>query len=91
MFFVDSKSQRAFKLHYWFKSYGNFVGICQAESKDYSALRHLGNRNLTWESPQISNSRPQTPNEVIGTLSAQCATQDVLKKKVLQSTKSGRN
>ena len=35
----------------------------------------------------IYTSRPQTPNKAIGTLSAKCATQEVLKK----SRRSGRN
>ena len=34
-----------------------------AESKDYSALWHCRNRNLTAESPQISTRRLQTPDK----------------------------
>ena len=77
-------------MHYWFKSYGDFARICRVESKDYSTLRLLGNHNLSWESPKISTSRHQTPDEGIGTLCATCATKEVVKK-VLQSTKSGVN
>ena len=51
-----------------------------ANSKDYSALRLLGNRNLSWESPHISTRQHQTPYKGIGTLSAIFATQEVLKK-----------
>ena len=51
-----------------------------AESKDYSALRHFRNCNLTSESLQISTRRPQTPDEGIGTLGCKCCTQEVLKK-----------
>ena len=87
---LDSKSQRASKLHYWFKSYGHFAWICWVESKDYSTLWLLGNHNLYWESPKISTSRHQTPDKGIGTLCGTCGTQEVLKK-VLQSTNSGLN
>ena len=45
--------------------------------KDYSALRHCRNCNLTAESPQISTRRPQTPDEATWTLRASCATQEV--------------
>ena len=62
----------------------------EANSKDYSALRLLGNRNLSWESPHISTRQAETPDKAIETLCAKCATQEVLKK-VMQSTKSGRN
>ena len=60
-----------------------FVGPLSpgAESKDYSALRHLRNCNRTSEIHQIYTSRPQTPDEGIGTLSAKCATQEIQKKK----------
>ena len=71
-------------MQYWFKSYGNFSGICLLERKDYSTLWHLGNCNLTWESPKISTIRHQTPDEGIGTLCGTCGTQEVLKN-VLQS------
>ena len=64
----------------WFKSYGDFAGICQVESKDYSTLRLLGNCNLSWESPEISTSRHQTPDKGIGTLCVKCATQEVVEK-----------
>ena len=47
------------------------------DSKNYSAHRHFGNCNQTLESPQISTRRHQTPEEVIGTLNAKCATQKV--------------
>ena len=67
-------------MHYWFKRYGNISGICRVESKDYPACRLFGNCNLTWDSPKISTSRHQTPDEGIGTLCATCATQEVLKK-----------
>ena len=43
----------------------------------YSAVRHLGNCNLTWESPQIFTKRPQTPDKGIGTLCGKCGTQEV--------------
>ena len=32
-------------------------GTCHAESKDYSALRHFRNRNLTSENPHISTKQ----------------------------------
>ena len=67
-------------MQYWFKSYGNFAGICQVESKGYSTLWHLGNCNLTWESPKISTSQHQTPNKGVGTICAMFAKQEVLKK-----------
>ena len=44
---------------------------------DYSALMHLGNRNLTWESPQILTRRPQSPDKGIGTLCGKCYTQEM--------------
>ena len=72
-------------MHNWFKSYSDFAGICQEESKDYSTLRLLVNCNLSWESPKISTSQHQTPDKGIGT--PKCATQEVLEK-VLSSTKS---
>ena len=43
------------------------------------ALWHLGNCNLTWESPQISTSWLQTPDKGIVTLSGKYGTQEVLK------------
>ena len=51
-----------------------------ADNKDSSARLHFGNHNQTLESPKISTRRHQTPDEGIGTLSAECATQEVLKK-----------
>ena len=45
--------------------------------KDFSTFGDLGNRNLTWESPQISTRWSQTPDEGIGTLSGKCGTQEV--------------
>ena len=45
--------------------------------KDYFALRHLRNCNLTWEGPQIFTRRPQTPDKGIGTLFCKCYTQEV--------------
>ena len=51
-----------------------------AESKDYSALQHFRNCNLTSEVPHISTRWLHTPDEGIGTLSAKCASQKVLKK-----------
>ena len=75
----------ASKLQYPFESYGNLAGICQAESMDYSALWHLGNCNLTWESPKISTSQHQTPDKGIGTICAMCAKQEVLKKSTAKS------
>ena len=52
----------------------------EANSKDYSALRLLGNCNLSGEGPHISTRQHQTPYKGIGTLSAIFATQEVLKK-----------
>ena len=37
----------------------------------------MGNRNLTWMSPQIFTRRPQTPDKGIGTLCGKCRTQQV--------------
>ena len=51
-----------------------------AESKEYSALRHFINCNLTSEVPHISTRRLQIPDRDIGTLCAECATQKVLNK-----------
>ena len=51
-----------------------------ADSKDYSALRHFKNCNLTSEVPHISTRWHQTPDEGIGTLTDKCAAQEVLKK-----------
>ena len=45
--------------------------------QDYSALRHLGNCNLTWESPQVFTRRPETPDKGIGPLCGKCGTQEV--------------
>ena len=70
--FVDSKSRRASKLHYWFRSYSNFAWICWAESKDYSAHRLCGNCNLTLESPKTSSRWPQTPDAAIGPICCEC-------------------
>ena len=50
------------------------------ESKDYSALQHFRNCNMTSEVPHISTRQLQTPDEGIGTLCVKCATQEVLKK-----------
>ena len=44
---------------------------------DYSALRHLGNRNLNWESAQNFTRRLQTPDEGRGTLCGKFGTQEV--------------
>ena len=38
---------------------------------------HWGNCNLTGKSPQISTRQSQTPDKVIETLCAKCATQEV--------------
>ena len=56
-----------------------------AESKDYSAIWHFRNCNLTSEIPQISTSQPQTPDKGIGVLYAMCATQEVLNKPAAQA------
>ena len=40
----------------------------RAEIKDYFALRHFRHYILTSEIPQISTSRPQTPDKGMGTL-----------------------
>ena len=59
-----------------------FVGPLSpgADSKDYLARLHFGNCNPTSESPKISTKQHETPDEGIGTLSAKCATKEVLKK-----------
>ena len=69
----------ASKLHYWFKSYGDFAGICQVDSKDYSTLWHFGNHNLTSETSNISTIWHHKPDKGIGTLCGTCGTQEVLK------------
>ena len=62
----------------------------QSVEQDYSALWNFRNRNLTSESPYISTRLAETPDKAIRTLCAECDTQKVLKK-LMQSTKSGRN
>ena len=59
-----------------------FVGPLSpgAESKDYLAHRHFGNRKQTLESPKISTRRHQTPNKRIGKLNCKSYTHEVLKK-----------
>ena len=41
------------------------------------SVRHLGNCNLTVESPQIFTRRPQSPDKGIGTLCGKCYTHKV--------------
>ena len=77
---VDYKSQRASKLHYWFKSNDVFAWICWAESNDYSAHRHCGNCNLTFKIPKSSTRLPQNPNKAIEPICSKCHTQEVLKR-----------
>ena len=52
-FLVYFKFQRASKLHYWFKSYGVFAWICQADNRVYSAHWHCQNCNLILEIPRF--------------------------------------
>ena len=63
---------------HWNLFFGSKVTvILQNWLKDYSALLHFRNCNLTSESPQNSTRRPQTPDKLLGSLCAECATQDV--------------
>ena len=73
-FYVDSISQRASKLYYWLK---RFFLLLLNWCEDFSALWHRGNCNLTWESPQVSTSWPQTPDKGIRTLWPKWPTQEV--------------
>ena len=54
--------------------------------KDFSTF---GNHNLTWESPQIFTRWSRTPDKGIGTLSAKCATQEVVDDFHLSGNKEG--